>query len=166
MDVYLLRHADAEDAAQAPGGRDAARRLTREGRDKMKSAVRGMKRMGLAFDAIYTSPLERARQTAEIVAESLALKTDVRVHEALLPNASYEEFESLVRAASPVRALLAVGHLPSLPEFFSELIGSGGEASVDFKKGALCRLYVLENSRIIRAELKWFLPNRVLRNIS
>src|SRR5208283_3739184 len=66
MKLYVLRHAEAEPGAG--GTSDEARQLTERGKARMAEAARGMRRLGLEFDAILTSPLARARQTAEIVA--------------------------------------------------------------------------------------------------
>ncbi|MBI2299964.1 MAG: histidine phosphatase family protein, partial [Armatimonadetes bacterium] len=65
LDIYLLRHGIAEEqGAGAPS--DAARRLTAEGRDKCGEAARGIAALKVRFDQVWTSPLVRARGTAEL----------------------------------------------------------------------------------------------------
>ena len=69
MNLYLMRHGIAV-AADEPGiSSDSARPLTPKGIKRIRRAARGLRRLGISFDAILTSPLVRARQTAEIVAD-------------------------------------------------------------------------------------------------
>jgi phosphohistidine phosphatase SixA len=63
MRLYILRHATAEEAAAS--GDDGARKLTERSKEKMRSAAAGLRAMGLKFNAILTSPLVRATETAE-----------------------------------------------------------------------------------------------------
>jgi phosphohistidine phosphatase SixA len=66
MKLYLLRHATAEDAAAS----DAARELTRDGREEARIAGQALVALGVKPDHILTSPLVRARQTADLVAKN------------------------------------------------------------------------------------------------
>src|SRR5207247_1682185 len=69
MMLYVLRHGVAEEVG--PEGTDGSRRLTPGGRRKLRAAAAGVRGLGVAFDAILTSPLVRAGETAAIVAEAL-----------------------------------------------------------------------------------------------
>src|SRR5271169_6206498 len=66
MMLYILRHATAEETF--PSGDDGARRLTERSKEKMRGAAIAFRELNLKFDAILTSPLTRATETAEIVA--------------------------------------------------------------------------------------------------
>src|SRR6185436_6950664 len=68
MEIYIVRHAIAEDAPSKGTG-DAARALTEEGRQKMKEAAAGFAKLEFSIDKIFSSPLIRAKQTAEILAK-------------------------------------------------------------------------------------------------
>jgi len=74
MQLYLMRHAIAHELGADGSRTDAGRTLTTEGRANTRAAAQAMRRLELDFDAIWTSPLVRARQTAEIVAEVLKKK--------------------------------------------------------------------------------------------
>ena len=65
MQLFLIRHALAEDAA--PGQDDASREVTSEGAKKLKKVVRGLRALGIEFDRIVSSPWARAVQTAELL---------------------------------------------------------------------------------------------------
>ncbi len=68
MEFYIVRHGIAE--GYAAGG-DAERALTEEGRTKIAEVAAGLARAGVEIDHLYSSPLLRARQTAEILAGPL-----------------------------------------------------------------------------------------------
>ena len=72
MQVYFLRHGRAV-AANMWRGAEPERPLTDEGRDELRQLARGLKRIGVAPDAIYTSPFTRAKETAEIVGAALGV---------------------------------------------------------------------------------------------
>lgn len=146
MRLHLLRHGIAEDAV--PGQRDADRALTPEGIRKMRKAVRGMRRVVPRLDRILSSPLKRARQTADLVAEAFALEV--------------EPCEALSLGGDPWEALkglegsvLLVGHEPGL----SALAG-GGPGRIEFRKGALARVD-LPSGRLV-----WLLTARQLRSLA
>src|SRR6185436_3496825 len=84
MEIYLLRHGIAVER-DAHRGPDEERALTDEGRRKVRRGAEAMRAMKLSCDVILSSPLVRARQTAEIVAESLRLKKQLQVTEHLAP---------------------------------------------------------------------------------
>ena len=72
MDLFILRHGKAEKSSD--GTPDAARALTREGKEEVQRVARWIKGNKIRFDAIATSPLKRARGTAKIVAAVLDQK--------------------------------------------------------------------------------------------
>jgi phosphohistidine phosphatase len=82
--LYLLRHAKALSTAEAKVRRDEERPLSGEGRSRMERAALGMKRAGISFEWILTSPFLRARETAEIVAAALGVDAEHSVIERAL----------------------------------------------------------------------------------
>ncbi len=133
MKLYLLRHGIAYEREQWHNN-DFDRPLTPEGKTRMARQAIAIAKMDLALDAILTSPLVRAYQTAEIVAQELK-QLDRLAQEARLGldfNAS--ELAKILRAHTNARALMLVGHEPGMSETISYLIGGG---RVEMKKGAL-----------------------------
>jgi phosphohistidine phosphatase len=131
--VYLVRHAVAEESH--PLG-DAARALTVDGRDAFRAHAAALaKRVRLI--GIASSPLVRAVQTAEILAEALEVR-EVRIHGELgHPGGSRRSVAGLARKLGPGWAL--VGHNPSLGEALAHLLGQSAEAA-RFRKGAVAAL--------------------------
>ena len=149
--------------------RDADRPLTDEGRVKMKQEAKGMRKLGLAFDLIFTSPLLRARQTAEIVAEAFGLEDKLIITNALaagrsLTRGANKHIEIFVEVGAHdcSRALL-VGHQPDLSELTSVLLSGNRDLSIEFKKGGLCGVEVSSMPPRAPGVLLWLLTPRQLK---
>ncbi len=73
LTIYVARHGQNEDNAEGilNGRRD--RPLTPLGQHQAKELLCGIREAGLSFDAVYSSPLTRAVDTARIVCEGLSL---------------------------------------------------------------------------------------------
>ena len=136
--LYFLRHGKAAPRATWEGD-DGLRPLTLEGEALMRREAKGMRRLGLAPDVILTSPLLRARQTAEIAAEALGAR-DRLVEDARLAHGFDARCLERLAAERPEAAeLMVVGHEPEFSATIAELIGGG---FVDMKKGGLARVDV------------------------
>jgi len=130
--LWLLRHADAEPHGARP---DVERRLTKRGREQARAAGAALARMRASFDAVLCSPRVRARQTAELAAESWSARqrAAMAVHEPL--SAGFDASQALAAFAGRAAdaRLLLVGHEPDLSGVIAELTG----ARADLKKGGL-----------------------------
>jgi phosphohistidine phosphatase len=142
VDVYLLRHAIAVNAAELPPGADPP--LTEKGAKRLRKAARGLRRLGIKFDAILTSPLARAQQTAQIVADALGLEDRLSVIEALKPDSSAEELLSGLGDHANRASVLLVGHEPLLGDTASYLLTMKKNVNINvaLKKGGLIRIEV------------------------
>jgi phosphohistidine phosphatase len=138
MRLYLLRHGKAESRAEWRGD-DAARPLTAEGEAAVRREAKALRAMDLALDAIVTSPLARARGTAEIVADELGMSGRLTEDDRLAPGFDIPRLERLLAAHAPVRNVMLVGHEPDFSETVAALIGGG---DVVMKKGGLARVDV------------------------
>jgi len=122
---------------------DALRPLTREGEKQLARVARAMKKMGLEFDLILSSPYERAKKTAEIVAEKLKLAKQLKFAEELSCVGDAEKLINQLAALKPQpENVLLAGHEPYLSGLISLLIFGDAGAQIDFKKAALCKLKV------------------------
>jgi len=135
MQLYFLRHGTAEE--RAFGKDDSQRQLTPQGRAEMRSIAKGLARLNLKVDTILSSPLARALQTAQIVAEALDLNDHLIVDRRLGGGCDLDELSEVLREHSPGERVMLVGHNPD----FSELVGElAGGMAVELKKGGLARV--------------------------
>ena len=161
-ELYLVRHAiAAERGSEWPD--DTKRPLTERGVNRFKEVVKGLRRLDIAVDEIFTSPLVRARQTAELLAAGLEGKAPVKVLDALAPgHTSASVMTQLARVAKRRRVAL-VGHEPDLGELAAHLIGAG--RALAFKKGGICRIDLGSLTSKNAASLVLFLPPNVTRQV-
>lgn len=161
-ELYLIRHAIA--AERGPEWPDDARRpLTERGISRFREIVKGLKRLDVDVDEVFTSPLVRATQTAELLAAGLEGTPPVKVLDTLAPgHTSTAVMSSLAKVAKRRRVAL-VGHEPELGELAAHLIGAG--RALPFKKGGVCRIEVGSLTAHRAGALTWFLPPGVLRRL-
>ena len=161
-ELYLVRHAIAADrGSEWPD--DTKRPLTERGINRFKEAVKGLWHLDVQLDEIYTSPLVRARQTADLLAAGLDGKPPIKLLDALAPgHTSSSVMTQLARVAKRRRVAL-VGHEPELGELAAHLIGAG--RALAFKKGGICRIDLGSLTSKRAASLVWFLPPNVLRQV-
>ncbi len=126
MKLYLMQHALAYPAEES-----AERPLNPAGIDQAKTAARGIKRFGLGFDLIVTSPKRRSHQTAALVAEGVRYPySDILTTETVLPNQSSQGLLELLKKEPTANKILVVGHLPHLAMLASDLM-QGGELLIE-----------------------------------
>ncbi len=157
MRLYVLRHGKAAARAGWIGG-DDDRPLTPEGEAAMLREARALKELGVTVERIVTSPLARARRTAEIVAAELGLGETLAEDAALAHGFDVRRLAKLIAAHAPVESLMVVGHEPDLSATVGELIGGG---AVALKKGGLARVD-LDAPRPGGGELVWLLTPPLL----
>ena len=157
MRVYILRHGIAEEAAA--GGSDAARALTAEGRQKLRTVLRRAGAAGVRPSIILTSPLKRALQTAEIAAAVLGVKRQLVTTSTLAPSGSPQRVWNEIRAQQAERLLIA-GHEPLLSHLVGFLLRCP-TLQLDLKKGALASLEVDAGESEPRGTLKWMLTHKL-----
>jgi len=165
MNLYLLRHGIAA-AADEPGiESDHERPLTPKGIKRMRKAAKGLRRLAIPFDVVLTSPLIRASQTAEIVAEELGLQTELQKISGLAPESSVDNLLfGLTRFQNPEHLLL-VGHQPLLGETAVFLLRGKEKSHLDIplKKGGICRIEIDALPPTKPGTLHWLLVPKQLR---
>src|SRR6266850_8250767 len=114
-ELYLIRHGLAEDRGEAWPD-DAKRPLTEEGMSRLRKQARGLARLGVAVDIVLTSPLVRARQTAEIIAAGLDLRPHVAAIDSLAPDCPYAALAADLEKHSRKTRIALVGHEPCIGE--------------------------------------------------
>jgi phosphohistidine phosphatase len=159
MVIYFLRHASAGQPFDSPK-KDEKRSLDQEGIAQCGLIGRFLAAADVQVEAIVSSPLKRASQTAFLVGNEMGFEGKIQMEAALRPAGTFAEFRAVLEKHRRQEAILVVGHNPNLGEFLGKMISvSGCEAAVDLKKGAIARIELRRNS----GELLWCVTPRVLR---
>jgi phosphohistidine phosphatase len=161
MLVYFLRHASAGTSMGDPIS-DEKRPLDREGVEQCGYVGRSLAILETHVDAIISSPLKRATQTASLFANELAFEGKIDLDPALRPEATYAQFRDLLTRYGNQEAIMVVGHNPNLSEFLGRLIGGGSRTGIDLKKAGVARVEVDHH----RGVLAWCLTPKVVRTLT
>jgi phosphohistidine phosphatase len=156
--LILIRHAAAIE--RHPDIAEGNRYLTPEGRAFFRKTARTMGDHGLAPDLILTSPLLRAVQTADILAESLVYSGPLQVVEGLSPGCTLATVMPLLDQYRQAREVVLVGHEPDLGSLVAELLHLSHGFS--FKKGSAVRLNLEMSDLQPTAVFKWLACGRKL----
>ena len=153
MKLYFLRHAEALD-----GTDDAGRPLSPHGKKEAREVGRFLKGAGIEFDAAYSSPLVRAKQTAKIVLEVCG-SAELEIADALLNETPPGQFEAWLKDLMEAKHALLAGHAPSLAERVRQLLGITNPETLKLPKGGLA---CLETEDRRAATLKFFVTPKLL----
>ncbi len=160
MVILFLRHASAGKKRSNPK-QDEKRPLDKDGIEQCREVGRALAALDIQIDAIISSPLKRATQTAALVGNELGYEGDLKLESALGPEATYDEFRTLLQNNSKHDSIMVVGHNPNLSEFCGLLLSNGKEAGgIDFKKGGAARV---EYNGKAGAELVWCVTPKLVR---
>ena len=146
-----MRHGPA--AQSSPDGTDRTRPLTDKGRDQTAAAMRGLRRLGVQPVAIFSSPLLRATQTAEIVAHELS--AELTIADDLAAGATPD---AIIRAAKkPKGDILLVGHDPDFSAAVSYLLTGDTRTAIDFARSGVVAIEFEAAPRRAGGTLLWYL---------
>lgn len=162
MKVLLVRHAIAINR-DTPGLLDHLRPLTEEGASRFRRSARAIAAM-VGANVVLTSPLLRAKQTAELLARHWP---GVAVQEAdSLGSGSREEFEATLARLPKKTTIAAVGHEPHVSEWTAEWLGAGNAAAFAFKKGGVALIEFDGGAEKGEGRLVFFLAPKALKDLS
>lgn len=160
MIVYFLRHASAGEKKTSVTA-DTKRALDKIGIEQSNHMGRALAALDVQVDAVISSPLKRASQTAALVSNEIGFDSQITFSPALQPEASFETFRELLAKHSKQDAIMVVGHNPSLSRFLSLMLNGGvNDRGINLKKGAVARVEIT-NRRF--AELAWCITPKILR---
>jgi phosphohistidine phosphatase len=166
MKLYIMRHAIADDRDPDKYPDDGQRPLTQAGIKKMHKVARALYGMGLQIDLILSSPLLRARETAEIARQGLHLRKDQLIlTDALAPSFDSSQLVAEIQAKYMYAGLLLVGHEPDLSALISQFLSGGPSLSISMKKAGICCLTIEQIAAGKCATLEWLLsPGLLVRS--
>ncbi|MDB9372719.1 phosphohistidine phosphatase SixA [Nodularia sphaerocarpa] len=164
MELYLIRHGIAEDK-QPEIKKDEERSLTQEGRQKTEKVAQRIKKLGLQFEVILTSPLVRARQTAEILVAS-GISNQFEESTDLAPNGQIEHWLNYwlePKNYAQNSRIALVGHEPCLSNWAEILLWGEVKHSLVLKKAGMIGIKLPEiGSPLGRSQMFWLTPPKYL----
>lgn len=162
MDLFIFRHAWAEERDTARWPDDGLRPLTDAGSERFAQMVGKLAGRDVAPGIVATSPLVRCRQTAELLAGGVLIAPEVVVLDALAPGSDREALIEWTAAKSAEHDQIAwVGHAPDVDMLAAVLIGDG-DAWIRFAKGAVAAIRFDGPPQAGGGELRWLITAKVL----
>jgi phosphohistidine phosphatase len=162
MRLLIIRHAIAVPHG-TKGVPDDERPLTPRGRKRFRRAARGLARVATRPDVLLTSPLPRAKETAEIAAEAWGKLKPQEVE--ALAGGSVDQIAAELDRHAQAETVAIVGHEPDLSGFLAHLLGTKASERLTFRKGGAACVEV-PGSASNGGTLTWYLPPRVLRLVA
>lgn len=158
MQLILLRHGKAEDFSSSGGG-DFARALLEKGMEQSRNAARVLSSAGFLPDLVLTSPVLRARQTAEEFCRAADISEPL-MQDWLACGMSPETALSELRAYDENRVMI-VGHEPDFSQLVQYALGASGR--IEIRKGSLTCLEIHPPSP--RASLLFSFPQKLAKHM-
>jgi phosphohistidine phosphatase len=163
LELYLIRHGLAGEAGSYEN--DDERPLTDEGKKRTRQVAKRLQELGISFDLMLTSPLVRAKQTADILMD-VGLAAKLQSVNFLAHGGTIDEWLTWLSSWRPADAsasLALVGHEPDLSAWAELLIWGETSDSIVLKKAGVIGLLVpLEGSPIGKSSLFWLTPPKYL----
>jgi len=139
VDLFLIRHADAVPLGEGGITADESRPLTKKGEEQASRLASGFRAKGIHLNVVLTSPLLRARQTAErMLQEWPKPAPDLRICQELAPGSKRRKLSRFLTELGFDRVAL-VGHQPDLGQYAAWLIGSR-KAQLDLAKASVAHV--------------------------
>jgi phosphohistidine phosphatase len=154
MNIYLIRHGEAEPAS--PAKKDIDRELTEEGIKIIKRSVGFWKNGIISFDCIISSPFKRAIQTAKIIADLMNYKNDLIIDNALSPGSSTRSVIQLAEALNGDNIAL-VGHQPDMSFHISSL-ACNSQVNLKFSPVSISKVSFNGNPKPGKGILEFLFP--------
>jgi len=164
MKLYLLRHGSAVDVGERNVRSDAARMLTREGRERTATMLHALRNV-CNPKGVWTSPLVRARETAEIARDELGVSAPVTVLEFLQPGADATAVAHWL-ATRREDALMLVGHMPDLSLLASLLTAGIKAEGLAIKKSGVCCIEFDADVSVGGGSLAWLVAPSLLSRLA
>jgi phosphohistidine phosphatase len=162
MDLLIVRHAIAFERDRNRWRDDSDRPLSPAGTRRARKAAAGLKQLTERPQRLLTSPLVRARQTAQILTDVAGWPAPEEIAELSPGEPALAVLALLGKDRSQLTAV--VGHQPGLGHLLAAcLLGGGGSLPIEMKKNAVACVSFTGPPRAGRAALAWLATPRMLR---
>jgi phosphohistidine phosphatase len=156
-----MRHANAGNP-RANAALDFKRPLDKEGKKHSLQLAHILNALNIQFDLIVSSPLKRCLQTASLIGTETGYESPILTTKALAPDASYKDFQALLKEHADRENLLVVGHNPNLSTFLGSILvpaAATSPARIRLRKGSIARVILTRGP----ATLQGLLDPRTVR---
>ncbi|MBS1516556.1 MAG: histidine phosphatase family protein [Bacteroidetes bacterium] len=158
MKLFLARHADAVEFSEYSDLNDDQRYLSGAGRITERKVAEKVKEHISDLDMIFTSPLIRAVQTAEIIAAVSGYSSDIIPVQELRNESRTSSLTDLLNRSDIYSSVMLVGHEPKMSMLVNLL--SGALMKESFSKSGICLMESLQDSG--QYIFKWYFgPNKM-----
>jgi phosphohistidine phosphatase len=166
MEIYLVRHGDAIDRGTPGVETDEERWLTEDGREEVGWTAGILMRLGVEPELILSSPLVRARQTAEIIGELVGPSAVPKISENLVYGGSFSGLMADIASYGPPASVVLTGHMPSMGELVGWLCWNDRGCVVRMRTAGIARVDVPAD-RLAPGwgDLRWLLPPKTSRRL-
>ena len=161
MNLFILRHASAGMRRVNPL-LDVKRSLDKDGKRHCILLAQTLNAMKIQFDLIVSSPLKRSVQTASLIGTETGYESKILLSNALVPDATFHDFQKLLSECRLQENLLVVGHNPNISQFLGSLLIPASVTStpmIRMRKGSLARVSLTRGP----AMMQWLLDPRTVR---
>lgn len=162
MQIYIIRHGKALDYRDPQATSDEIRWLVEKGQEDVATMARLLARLGVRPDLVMSSPLVRARQTAEIIADELQVAGGVTLSDDLAPGGSPAGVLDAIVGHGPVQHVVVAGHMPGVSQLAGYLIHGDPASGFAFQTAAIARVELPADDPAPGAgRLRWMIPPSV-----
>jgi phosphohistidine phosphatase len=154
MNIYLVRHSEAEPTSQLK--KDSERELTQVGTKLIESAATRWKPFITNFEYIFTSPFKRAVQTAEIIASVTGTKNEIIIDKSLSPGSNAEAI-ILISNTFEADEIVFVGHQPDISFIISQFISSY-DVNLKISPVTICKISFKGKPKPGKGKLEFLFP--------
>ena len=162
MDCVLFRHGIAVEREEWDGP-DEDRPLTDRGSKRVSQVGAGLKWLEVQPTYIFSSPLVRALETADILQASMSIPSAIKRVDELLPDANPERLLALFGNLPPESCVICVGHEPHLGATASVMLAGKPSPAFPFKKAGACLIELSSPPKAGRGVLRWWMEPGQLR---
>jgi phosphohistidine phosphatase len=165
MEIFVLRHGDANIGSKKIVD-DSARSLTDVGIKEIENVSKFFADFDIEIDHIFSSPLKRARQTAEIILKNQKKVKLTELAELKPEGLSDEACKKMTKQNYPT--ILVIGHNPLLTNMINHIINSQKQTTCDLslKTGGLAKINTTAREPQLQGKLEWLLTPKMIRKVT
>ncbi len=164
MEIYIIRHGVAADL-DSEIVEESFRYLTIHGRNHCRIVAQRLKDMKINFDAVFSSPLVRAVQTAEVFASVLKYDNEIKTAIELIGGSTFNRFLQFIKRNSHYNRIAIFGHTPDVNSFSLNLIKDNPvkDLQLNFKNSSVCKINF--DPATENGTFEWFLNSENMKLI-